>query len=485
MTEKSQNQLNIENMQTRMDKVEQSSCTMCTAKWLQTTLYLMNGMNHSCHHPVAHKIPPEELKDNPTALHNTKFKKEQRQLMLDGERPPECEYCWNIEDLKGDHISDRTYKSTDEQWSMPYLDKIMEAKATGNINPSYLEVAFENTCNFKCAYCSPEVSSKWMEEIKQHGPYTTSWLTGSLTWLQDSGRMPLPNREDNVYVDAFWEWWPDLYQDLNTFRITGGEPLLSKNTWKVLEYIKENPREDFNLAINTNLDVPEEFINKLIQYHNDIAPHINSFEIYTSCEAKGDAAEYIRYGMDYTRFMKNVHRVLANTEARVNFMITFNVLSLGTFQDFLKDIWNLRSYYNESDAMNRIPMMISYLRWPPFLNAQLATDYIKDIFIHHINEFIDAHMRDTSPTDKARFYLEEKDQIDRLCEYLRDRPETNARDQTDLVTFVKEYDKRRGTDFATTFPEHDKLIQWSYPQQGYHDNDWDQGDGDIAHVTPI
>ncbi len=142
--------------------------------------------------------------------------------MLEGLRPSECQYCWNIEDLDGDHFSDRTYKSTDMEWSMPYLDRTNSA--TENINPSYLEVAFENTCNLKCAYCTPDISSKWMEEIQQFGPYPTSNNTGNIEWLKQQDRMPILNREENPYVDAFWDWWPDLYKDLNTFRITGGEP---------------------------------------------------------------------------------------------------------------------------------------------------------------------------------------------------------------------------------------------------------------------
>ncbi len=47
-------------------------CGMCMAKWTQVTIHLQNGHTHSCHHPATHKISLSELKDNPTALHNTK-----------------------------------------------------------------------------------------------------------------------------------------------------------------------------------------------------------------------------------------------------------------------------------------------------------------------------------------------------------------------------------------------------------------------------
>ena len=55
---------------------------MCLAKWKQVSLHLPTGLNNSCYHPPLHAIPAELLKDNPSALHNTPHKKEQRKLYL-------------------------------------------------------------------------------------------------------------------------------------------------------------------------------------------------------------------------------------------------------------------------------------------------------------------------------------------------------------------------------------------------------------------
>ena len=51
---------------------------MCLAKWTQVTLQLQTGHNHSCHHPRTHKISEKEIKRNPSALHNTQYKKLRR-----------------------------------------------------------------------------------------------------------------------------------------------------------------------------------------------------------------------------------------------------------------------------------------------------------------------------------------------------------------------------------------------------------------------
>ena len=59
-------------------KLDEIGPGMCLAKWTQTTIHLQMGQTHSCHHPSTHKIPVAELKRNPSALHNTKFKKLKR-----------------------------------------------------------------------------------------------------------------------------------------------------------------------------------------------------------------------------------------------------------------------------------------------------------------------------------------------------------------------------------------------------------------------
>jgi organic radical activating enzyme len=159
-------------------------------------------------------------------------------------------------------------------------------------NPKYMEVSFSNKCNFKCSYCGPSFSSSWAQEIEKHGPYPTTDLFNNFDWLKQSGRMPIHHKDYNPYVEAFWKWWPDLYRDLDTFRITGGEPLLSKDTWGVLDYIinEDNPNRNLNISINTNLGVPDKLIDKLIDRIKRIEDEgrVKSFVIYTSVDGWGE-----------------------------------------------------------------------------------------------------------------------------------------------------------------------------------------------------
>lgn len=447
----------VEGMKARMADVEErsNSTTMCTAKWLQSTVYLMNGHTHSCHHPSAHVIPIHEIKRNPKALHNTEFKMQRRLEMLDGQRPKECQYCWNVEDLPGNHMSDRTYKST-MSWSYPNLQKVLDSQEGRDINPTYLEVAFDNACNLKCMYCSPDISSKWMEEVERHGPYQgTTYNIGNIEWLKKINKFPIPVREENPYVDAFWKWWPELYRDLHTFRITGGEPLMSKNTWKILSEVRETPRSDFTLGLNTNLMVPDKLIDQFIGFYNDIAPNIKEFQVHTSAEAHGSQADYIRTGMEYGKFMANCRKFLQETtDSRLNFMITFNILSLTTFKEFLQDIMALRNEFNTSEEFNRVPIMINYLRWPQFQDARIAPQDVKDKYRAVIREYVMSHTQPIGDT-KGMFYLEEVDQMERLFEYMDEPLDKDylATQYNDFSVFYEEYDKRRSVSFDKEFPD--------------------------------
>ena len=60
-------------------------------------------------------------------------------------------------------------------------------------------------------------------------------------------------QKDNPYVTAFWKWWPELYKNLEVFRMTGGEPLMDSNTFKVLDYVYENPNAWLEMSLTSNM----------------------------------------------------------------------------------------------------------------------------------------------------------------------------------------------------------------------------------------
>lgn len=422
---------------------------MCLAKWLQVTLHLQNGHTHSCHHPNTHKIPLDEIAQDPSALHNTKFKKSQRKLMMTGQRPEECHYCWNIEDnapVGADVFSDRIYKST-ESWAgeQHYFDVMIKGWEK-NINPTYLEVSFSHACNFKCAYCSPHISSKWMEEIEQHGGYPTTLQYNNLEHTKHQNKMPIPLKDENPYVEAFWKWWPEVYPTLHTFRITGGEPLMSKDTFKVLDYIIKNPNPNLELAINSNCVLPDKLFDKFLEKIKIIQDnnYVKKFTLFTSAEAYGNKAEYIRNGMEYDVWLSNCHKFLETIpNANFGIMSTYNALSITSYTEFLKDVLILKlKYYNT----NRwISLDVPYLDNPKWMSVRiLPTDYIP-LLLKQVQ-----FMRDNHCEGKG-FQSWEIEKLDRIQYLIKEDPEQSW--LKDFWLFFNEHDRRRNTSFLDTFPE--------------------------------
>ena len=93
-----------------------------------------------------------------------------------------------------------------------------------------------------------------------------TWDYHSLEYLKSINELPIPHNQNNPYVDAFWKWWPELRTTLKTLRVTGGEPLMSKDTFKLLSEIQKHPMPDLELGINTNLNAPEQAWQKLIEF---------------------------------------------------------------------------------------------------------------------------------------------------------------------------------------------------------------------------
>lgn len=316
------------------------SSSFCAAKWYNASIWLHTGMTTSCHLPPAHFIPIAEIKENYRAIHNTKHKMKMRELMLDGHRPSECDYCWKVEDIKRDNVSDRIFKT------IIYKDKDVRALSNRDypnfVNLKTLELVFDNTCNLACSYCNADFSTSWGKDIKINGPYKNITCKEAGTF-SNAGELAstLKKDDNNPYVEAFWKWWPELSETLEELRITGGEPLMSDNVWKIFEEFKTT-KPKMRLAVNSNLSAKRELINRLIEN----SQLIDDLVIYTSMESVGDQAEYIRDGLDYNLWVENVNNVLSNAKiSSFNIMMTINSLCLFKLTEQLDFCMELKRKY--------------------------------------------------------------------------------------------------------------------------------------------
>ena len=453
----------LDDAQIAKGKMAGVSGSFCLAKWKQTSLHLTTGHTNSCYHPPLHKIPVESLADNPSALHNTEHKKERRKEMVDPftkVKHSECNYCWNIE--KQGNMSDRHYRSG-EPWAMQSFDDIV-ANPLVDHNPSYVEVNFNHACNLKCSYCSPQFSSTWEQEVKELGAYPTNTPHNDPAHFTGD-RRPIPNREHNPYREAFWRWWPDLYKELEHFRMTGGEPLMDKNTYKAFDYVLENPKPNLHLNVTSNFSVEEKLWVKYLDYVKRLCDgSIEHFMQYVSVDTWGKQAEYIRDGLDFNLMWDRVNQFLEEVPyySSLTFIITMNNLAITGMQKLLEEIKQLRDNY--SKTYQRVWFDTPVLRSPQWQSMQILSEpYVMKL------EQCKQYMEDNIETEETRFHGFKDYEIQRMgrdiawmAERLAD--EYIQEQKADFYRFFNEHDKRRNTNFLEVFPE---MSSW-WKECGYY-----------------
>ncbi len=432
------------------DMQAQLGPALCLAKWKQVSLHLTTGLNNSCYHPPLHMIDPDAIVIDPSALHNTRHKKAQRKIMLQGQRPTECSYCWNMEDQG--KLSDRHYRSG-EPWAAVDFEKIKNSTGDeDDIIPSYVEVNFNHACNLKCSYCSPQFSSSWADEVARDGGYPTSTTHNDPAHFTAS-RQPIPVREHNPYVEAFWSWWPTLYPELKHFRMTGGEPLMDKNTYRVFDYVLANPKSDLHLNVTSNFSVEDQLFKKYISYVKRLCnANIEHFMQYVSLDGWGAPAEYMRHGMNFDLVWNRVNQYLTDVPSynSLTFIITMNNLSVSSLQQLLEGILALRRKH--STTYQRVWFDTPVLREPAWQSLQILPEsYVQRLA--SVRDWMSEHLTtESDPYNGFKDY--EVARLDRDIAWMRSaQAQDHSLAQADFYRFFSEHDRRRGTDFLQTFPE--------------------------------
>lgn len=448
--------------------IDPVSESYCAAKWLNATIWLGNGQTTSCHHPLGHQIDASELEQNPSAIHNTQHKKLMRKMMQEGTRPQECEYCWKIEDLGRNSISDRVYKTAvfDEE----HIQATANADWQENTMLRTLEISFDRTCNFACSYCNPSFSTSWVKDINKFGPYRNINGDARSHFINKADHArPLPD-DVNPYIQAFWKWWEQedgLADNLEEIRITGGEPLMAPGVWKLFEWFRDNQervknRKDGKImryAINSNLVPKDDIMDRLIELSHFV-PHL---EVYTSAESLGSHSEYIRDGFVWDKWMHNLTRL--HTEGNIkktHIMMTINSLCLASIVEFMDEILAFKRKHNTHYPT----MSLNILRFPSFQSCSMLPMDLRQEYSEKLQRWLNMQIHlDERTTDGMPILMSiEREQTQRLIDYLDviKTPHKNVKDpeqnMRDFKQFYSQYDIRRAKNFRETFPP--KFVEW-------------------------
>jgi hypothetical protein len=359
-----------------------------------------------------------------------------QQRMIDGERPQECHMCWHIEDLSDDSVSDRFVKSTN------WKNDIATLQVDPDHVPKLIEVVFDNVCNLSCSYCDSGSSSIWANRITQEPlhletDYRQLYSKVSIT----------PGQSKLEYADAWMRWWPQIRDKVEILKVSGGEPLLSKNFWKFLEGIGKAPQ--LNFYINSNLSVEPKWLDRLAGH----AGSLNRIKISASIDATGAIAEHVRQGLDYKLFKSNIEHWCETTpdNCLLNLQSTINLFSVWGLRDKLDLALELKTCYP-----TRIAEFYSTLvRFPEFQSISVLPAHLKEPLAKQLSDWLTANSTALTTNEQAF--------VNKTIVYLTGEPEQlhqleQGKLKLDIVKFLQYYSKSSQCNIADIYPSN--FVRW-------------------------
>ena len=393
------------------------SPTFCLAKFHEASIWVYSGKIASCHY-----TPFLQVGNTVDTFYNPAEKRRHQASMLAGEQPSACDSCWNFENLG--LPSDRTKKSLAFADHLPASDYL---NPEYNFKPKALELAFQNTCNLACSYCSPQFSTSWINDIRINGVYTGITTDDRRHYQKDLNE--IDQMIDPPDMNLFWTWFKDVAPGLESIRVSGGEPLMHEEVFKLFDMMIDiNP--DIECVIHTNLCQKPVVINRFLEK----IKKLNNLRINVSNESAGAVAEFIREGMDYKEWLVNLE-LLCNSNARtVMVSTTCSAISLQALDSMYTDIINIRTNTKIKPAIS-----INMVDKPDFQGFGCLTREERDFYINKYTKFYST--ADLLPVEKE--YGERL--IKMLDAGLVKYNQKELRKDSDI--FFEQYTQRRGKSF--------------------------------------
>ena len=271
----------------------------CYYPFKQIAISHWNSDGIQCVNPccnMASPLDPDPLQTNKD-IHNDVNKlfdlpqlKNIRTQMLNGEYPSACNTCYEAE----------------KYGSSPRL----MLDTTVNNKLEWLDIHLGNKCNLRCRMCHPALSNqlnKDAELFKQDG-YEYWW-----TSVPDIA----PHDISVLYP---------VLEQITNIRVSGGEPLLSKEYLQLLDYCIDNDlSKNISLELHTNAT---KFSNTNVQRLNKFK-HVNAT---FSIDGINKVYEYTRYPFAFSILENNIKNFFENVKnytVQINYVATiYNMFNI-------------------------------------------------------------------------------------------------------------------------------------------------------------
>ena len=357
----------------------------------------------------AQEIPLNNPGESALESWNNDNYKELRRALANDERPERCAVCWHNED--SGIVSNRQQWEHDN-WNT-FADKISVNDDYSVNNPPYwVELKVSNFCNLKCIMCSTHSSYKRVADLDILKKYQADGYETRLLRPTD--------------LFASLNEWPELWDHVHTLQFTGGEPIINKEHYDLLEGIPPEAKKRIRLRYASNLSYIKFKKYDLIKIWNEFK-HVN---IKVSMDGVGDVYNYIRQDGDWDTVYANMMALNNEPGIDVAAGITVqahNIYQMPEFFQFWKD-----------SPVDLKFITANILQTPKYLSPAIWQGEYREAIIRKLRANQDEHPE----MDRFATYMENNTSeymiYARMRKYTRDIEQRYKQD-INLKTMVKTY----------------------------------------------
>ena len=336
-----------------------NSKVFCMMPWVHTHIW-PNGNAFPCCMSDS-DIVYGNLNDNSLEeiWNNEKYKK-LRKNMLNEKESPECTRCYEMEKSNIWTLRKNTNKYYIGHWDR--VETTQEDGTVEELNMGCMDIRVSNICNFRCRTCGPELSSAWYEDHSK--------LYGQPP--ENPKMMNIANNE------KFWNELQPLLLTVEEACWAGGEPIITEEHYKILDFWIENKMKDVRLRYTTNFSNLYFKKKSILDYWNSF----NDVRIAASLDGMGKRGELIRAGTEWDVIEDNRRQMIKECpDVYFEITPTVSIMNVYHLPDFHRD-WVDRGLLEPNN------IRVNMLTYPDYYRIQIIPKEERKKFIDKYNEHI-------------------------------------------------------------------------------------------------
>ena len=237
--------------------------------------------------------------------------RDMRKNMLSDQKSVQCTKCYEQE--ANGFFSMRNDANRNYGHHIAEVDQTKEDGTHPEFKIRYWDVRFSNLCNFSCRSCGPIFSSNWYNDhVKLYNRKPD--VLG-----RDMARVEYTAGDEDAMLEQMLPHIPYLEQ----VYFAGGEPLIMKEHYFMLEKLIEHGKTDIRIQYNTNFSELRYKDKHVFDYWK----HFKNVSVGASLDASGERAELMRKGTNWSQTVKNRERMMQEVP-HVDFYISATISAM-------------------------------------------------------------------------------------------------------------------------------------------------------------